>query len=374
MRCRDRDHPVQRGPGVDGLADGAGDQLVQRRTAPRQLEVDRSAMTVGHGGASGAPRGLEHHLAGEVCDRVVVAVGLVELEHRELRRVRGVHALVAEDAADLEDPVDPADHEPLEVELQRDAQRHVEVERVEVRRERSCSRASVHRLQHRGLDLDEVVGVQHVAHRAHDRGPVADHAPAVGVDDQVDVAPADPQLRVGEAVVLVGQWTQRLAGQHPLLREHAELAATAADDLAGDADVVAEVNVGLPLGQPLLADAVQADHHLQLGVTLLQRREAQLAAGAAEDHATGDAHDLAGGGVDLEVDVPPAHLGQRRRAGGTQRVGRGAARQQPVVLLAPHAHLLRKVVLSRGRRGRGHARQPSEAAGAPQARRAMTSR
>ena len=60
-------------------------------------------------------------------------------------------------------------------------------------------RAAVHRLQHRRLDLDEAVAVQHVADGAHDGGAVVHHPAAVGVDDEVDVALADPQLGVGEA-------------------------------------------------------------------------------------------------------------------------------------------------------------------------------
>jgi hypothetical protein len=83
-----------------------------------------------------------------------------------------VDALVAEDAADLEDAVDPADDEPLEVQLEGDAQRHVEVERVQVGREGARRRAAVDGLQHRGLDLDEVALVQHVADGPHDRRAV----------------------------------------------------------------------------------------------------------------------------------------------------------------------------------------------------------
>jgi hypothetical protein len=131
--------------------------------------------------------------------------------------VRGVDALVAEDAADLEDPVDAADDEPLEVELERDAQRHVEVERVEVGRERPGRRAAVHRLQDRRLDLDEAVAVQHVAHGPHDGGAVVHHPAAVGVDDEVDVALPDPQLGVGEAVVLVRQRRSALLVSSQLL-------------------------------------------------------------------------------------------------------------------------------------------------------------
>ena len=76
------------------------------------------------------------------------------------------------------------------------------------------------------------VPVQRLAQRTDDRRAVADHLPAVRVDGQVDVALPDPRLGVGEALVLVGQRPQRLAGQRPRRRQDAELAASAADDLA----------------------------------------------------------------------------------------------------------------------------------------------
>ena len=97
-------------------------------------------------------------LAGERRHHLVVGVGLVGLEHRELRGVRAVGALVAEVPVDLEDPVQAADDAPLEEQLRRDAQVQVEVERVHVRAERPRGRAAVHRLQHRRLDLEEAAG------------------------------------------------------------------------------------------------------------------------------------------------------------------------------------------------------------------------
>ena len=339
-----RDDPLQRGAGVDRLADRLADQAVQGRRPPRLLEVDLSAPPVRDDGPAGATRRLEDQLAGEGRDGVVVAVRLVELEHRELRGVRGVHPLVAEDAADLEDPVDPADHQSLEVELQGDPQGHVQVERVEVRGERPRRRAAVHRLQHGRLHLDVAGVVQHVPHRAHDRRPVAHHPSALVVHDQVEVALPDPQLGVGQAGVLVRQGSQRLARHDPPGREHRQLTATAADDLTGDPDVVAEVDVGLPVSQPLGADAVQADHHLQQGVTLLQRCEAELPAVPGQHDATGHADDLAAGRVGLEVGVGLPDLRQGGRAGCAERVRRRARGQQPVVLLPTHPHLLRHAV------------------------------
>src|SRR3546814_5746635 len=76
-------------------------------------------------------------LLGEGHHVVVVAVRLVELEHRELGVVAGGEALVPEHPPDLEHPLEAADREALQVELGRDPQEEVEVERVVVGGERA---------------------------------------------------------------------------------------------------------------------------------------------------------------------------------------------------------------------------------------------
>ena len=344
VRVGDRDELLERGRRGDLAADRLGDQLVQGGVAPGLLEVDLAAGAVRHHGAPDGARGVEHQVAGELGHGVVVAVGLVGLQLGELREVRGVDALVAEGLAELVHAVEAADDEPLEVELGGDAERDVEVEGVHVRGEGAGRGAAVHDLQHGRLDLDVRPVVERAAQAAHDGRALAGDAARVGVDDEVDVALADPGLRVGEAGVLVGQRAQRLARQLPRRREHRQLAALAADDLAGDADVVAQVGVGLPGGEPVGADAVEADHHLQLVVAVLQRGEAELAALAAEHHAAGHRDDLAGGVVDRQVGVGGADAGQRRRAGVAARVGRGPLGDEAVVLLAPDPDLLGHVL------------------------------
>ena len=108
-------------------------------------------------------RSRAEHLAGdprhELLDPrhrvVVVGVGLVPLELRELGVVLERDALVAEVLADLVDALEPADDQPLEVELGRDAEVEVRVELVVVRDERPRKGAAVARLEDRCLDLDE---------------------------------------------------------------------------------------------------------------------------------------------------------------------------------------------------------------------------
>ena len=96
---------------------------------------------------------------------VVVGVGLVPLELRELRRVLVGDALVAEVLRDLVHLLEPADDQALQVQLVRDAEVDVLVEVVRVRDERLGEGASVLRLQDRRLDLDEALAVEIRANR-----------------------------------------------------------------------------------------------------------------------------------------------------------------------------------------------------------------
>ena len=108
------------------------------------------------------------HLLGQVHHRAVVAVGLVDLEHRELGIVPRADAFVAVDAAQLVHPLDAADQQPLEVQLQRDPQEQVDVERVVMRHERPGRGAAGDRVQRRPFDFDEAAAAERLANRAHD--------------------------------------------------------------------------------------------------------------------------------------------------------------------------------------------------------------
>ena len=114
-------------------------------------------------------------------------------------------ALVAEVLADLVDALETTDDQPLQVELGRDPQVEVGVELVVVRHERMREGAAVARLQHRGLDLDEPVGIQVAPDRGDDAAAHEEVGARLLVHQQVEVALAVARLRVGEAVEGVGQ-------------------------------------------------------------------------------------------------------------------------------------------------------------------------
>ncbi len=219
--------PLGGGERRDLLADRLGQRAVQGDLVPVAREVARAAVGQGHlQRAERRERRLLDQLAGEYGDRVVVAVGLVGLEHRELGAVRGVRALVAEVAVDLEDLLEATDDAPLEEQLGCDPQEHVEVERVDVRDERPRGRAAVQGLQHRRLDLDEAALVERPRSDCTTAGRSRAMVPRVRSHDQVDVALPDPRLlRELSALVEVGQRAQRLGGDGPRVREDRQLAA-----------------------------------------------------------------------------------------------------------------------------------------------------
>ena len=109
-----------------------------------------------------------------------------------------------------------------------------------------------------------------------------------GVHEEVDVALAIAEFRVGEAVELVGQ------GEHGLGEEgepgdvDGELAGAGAKEVADDADVVAEVEE-LVQGEGVFADVVLADVDLHALAALLELGEARLALDADGHDAPGDA-------------------------------------------------------------------------------------
>src|SRR5882672_7832034 len=216
----------------------------------------------------------------------MIAVGLVELEHGELGVVARRDPLVAKVAVDLEHLLEPAHHEALEIELGRDAQIQVHVERVVVGLEGTGVRAAGDRLHHRRLDLEKALAGHEVAHRLHDAAADAKYVPRLLAHDEVDVALPVFLLLVGESVEFLGQGPQRLHQQAQLGDFHRQLARLGLEQGSVRADDIAEV-VALEFLVLRLADAVARDVELHAPAGVLHRGEARLAHDALEHHAPG---------------------------------------------------------------------------------------
>jgi len=205
---------------------------------------------------------LHEQRLGELHQVGVVRVRLVELEHRELGVVLRRDPLVAEAPVDLVHALEAAHDEALEVQLGRDAQVEVHPERVVVGPERPRDRAAGDRLHHRRLDLEEAARLEEGAERAHEPRAQPEDLARLRVDDQVHVPLAVARLHVLEAVPLLGQWPERLGEERERLDRHRQLAGPRPEQLARDADEVAEVEVGE--ARVLVAELVGARVELEV--------------------------------------------------------------------------------------------------------------
>ncbi len=253
----------------------------------------------------------------------------------------GVDAFVAEVAVDFEHAVDAADEAALEEQFRRDAQVEVQVEGVHVRGERTCRGAAVHGLQHRGLDLEEVVVGEGLAQGGDGLGTVAHHVADLLVRDHADVRLAGTGVFV-QFLVQGRQRLQRLGGDGPFGGEHGQFAGLGGDHAALDEQVVAQVDQLLELLEGVGADLLLGDHALDLGaVAGGELHEAQAARVAQEQHAAGDADHVFGLVARFELAVV---LGTDLFDGGGDveghRVGLDALLEHHGALGHAHLHLL----------------------------------
>ena len=227
-----------------------------------------------------------HEIARDVHHRLVVGVGPVELEHRELGVVFPPHALVAEVPPDLVDALQAAHEQALQVQLERDPQVQVHVEVSVVRDERPGHRAPRDRLQDRRLDLDVPVLVQVGSDRAQGLGARVDQPlPRVGVGREVQVALSLLELGVLEAVPLLGQGAERLREHREPLDEDRQLALARGPDPAGRAHDVAEID--LRQQRAALRLGLLVDDELDVTRPVAQDQERELPHVALQHDAAG---------------------------------------------------------------------------------------
>src|SRR5262249_11185876 len=149
--------------------------------------------------------------------------------------------LVPEVPVDLEHLLHAADRQPLEVQLGRDAEIEVHVERVVVCDERTRDGAAGDRLHHRRLDLEIPACDHELADRRDDAAARLEHAARLRVHGKIEVALAVANLDVREAVPLLGQRQHALRQEVQARRPDGELVRLGAEEASLDADPVAEI-------------------------------------------------------------------------------------------------------------------------------------
>ena len=232
--------------------------LPERDAAVRRRERDLVTVEGDLVGADRLVRDKRQELFGHDHQLLVVAVGLVELQHRELGIVLGRNALIPEVTVDLVDSFDPANGQPLQVELRRNPQIELKVERVVMRDERAGKCSAGDRLHHRRFDLEIPARVQERADRREGSAPDLEDPARIGVHDQIEVALAVAGFDVGEPVPLLGKRDEALREKLEAGRVDRQLIRAGAEEASFDADEVTEIEqfVGLEivLGEGVLAD------------------------------------------------------------------------------------------------------------------------
>ena len=150
------------------------------------------------------------------------------------------NSLVAKHTPDLVDALEPTDKQPLQVELERDAQIQISIECVVVSQKRSGVTTTRDLLKHGRLHLQEPPLVVEMPDGGDDPGARAKDLAHARVCDQVDVALPVPDLDVLQPVPLVGQGPVSLGQQLEGVNLEGRLAtarrkhrSTGADDVSG---------------------------------------------------------------------------------------------------------------------------------------------
>jgi hypothetical protein len=299
---------------------------VQQLLAAPDARAARRLPALGDGSVRGGQRRQQllhrrHPVGG-------AAVGQVGLAHRELGIVPRGEPLVAEVAPDLEHALEAAHQQPLEVQLRRDAQEELHVQRVVVRDERPRRRAAGDGLQQRRLHLEEAAPLQEGPQVRDDGRARAEAQEARRVGDEVHVALPVARLDVREAVPLGGRRREALGQQLAGRGEDGDLAHARAPELAPHGEEVAEVQGGQQQLPGLLAQHLGLAVDLDAAAVVAQVQEQALAVVAAGGHASRHGDDRARRRVRVPGRQHGRHGGARRlgdaRARGPARGARGA--------------------------------------------------
>src|SRR5207237_8586640 len=189
----------------------AAHPAAHREAPPRRSQVDPPPPLLEREPSADRLGTRDDEVLGDAHDRLVVAVSLIEFQHRELGVVVPIDPLVAEVPSDLVHALEPADEQSLEVELERDAKLEIDVENVVMGGEWLRERSAGDSLEHRRLHLDEAACVELGPKGPQGRGSSDRESGRLGVGRQLKVAPALLEVRVPETVPLLRERADGLA-------------------------------------------------------------------------------------------------------------------------------------------------------------------
>ena len=146
------------------------------------------------------------------------------------------------------------------------------------------------------------------------------------IGEQVHIALAVAQLHIGQAMKLLRQSEHGLGQEGQPLHVDGQLAGAGAEQVARDANVVAQIQQ-LVERIALLPDGVQTDVNLQPLAVLLESGEAGLALGANGHQAPGNCHRHAVGFQLLGLRFAPPRANRGDGVRGRELVGIGLLSQ-----------------------------------------------
>ena len=206
-------------------------------------------------------------------------------------------AFVAEVFPDLKQLVDAADEQPLVVKLQRDAQIKFAAERVVKGLERLRRCAAGNRLHRGRLDFDVAATVKEAADFVDDGAAFEKNFFHVRIANQIKVTLTVANFGVFESVPFRGRRAQRFGDDGEGFELDARFAGFGAEQRAGDADEIAEVEVreNIPASRRLFFHGIFLRVNLDASALVAHVNEHGFAHLAVRGDAPGDGHAMAFG-------------------------------------------------------------------------------
>ncbi|VGP34123.1 hypothetical protein SB01124_03621 [Klebsiella quasipneumoniae subsp. quasipneumoniae] len=185
-------------------------------------------------------QGAEQRL-GQFDQVFVVRVRHVQFHHGELWVMAYRDPFVAEVTVDFKHAFEAADHQTFQIQFRRDAQVHIEIQRVVMRDKRTGGSAAGDHLHHRGFHFHKAAGYHELTHGREDLRADAERMARLFVSDQIQIALAIADFLILQAVEFIRQRAQGFGQQAQLGAVDGEFASLRFEQLAAGGDDVAKV-------------------------------------------------------------------------------------------------------------------------------------
>ena len=179
-------------------------RYIRHRALTRRLMPQRQRHRTKH-----RLRGILNQALRQLAHLHIIRIRTIRLKHRKLRIMGRISTLITEITTQLIHRTATAHHQALQVQLRRNTQRQILTIGVDIRAERTRARATVHRMQNRGLHLKETLRIQSGTQRLNDRGAQTQVPHLIRMHQQVRGTATQTRLRVGKGVEGDGVQTLR---------------------------------------------------------------------------------------------------------------------------------------------------------------------